>query len=57
MAEILGEQEIAKTYREMFQLGQVSYEEKLWNGRYYNYDSSSSGYHDSIMADQLAGQW
>ena len=57
MAEILGEHEIANTYREMYQMGQSSYEEKLWNGRYYNYDSSSSGYHDSIMADQLAGQW
>jgi non-lysosomal glucosylceramidase len=57
MAEILGEQEIANTYREMYQMGQTAYEEKLWNGRYYNYDSSSSGDHDSIMADQLAGQW
>lgn len=29
----------------------------LWNGRYLNYDSSSSAHHDSIMADMLAGQW
>lgn len=26
-------------------------------GEYYNYDSSSSDHHNSIMADQLAGQW
>ena len=26
-------------------------------GVYYNYDSSNSKYHDSIMADQMAGQW
>ncbi|HEY43459.1 MAG TPA: hypothetical protein G4O11_05690 [Anaerolineae bacterium] len=57
MAEELGEEEIAQTYHEMYQTGQMAYEEKLWNGRYYNYDSSHSGYHDSIMADQLAGQW
>jgi non-lysosomal glucosylceramidase len=33
------------------------YTEKLWNGRYLNYDSSKSAHHDSIMADMLAGQW
>ena len=27
------------------------------SGKYYNYDCSTSGYHDSIMADQLAGNW
>ena len=26
-------------------------------GKYYNYDCSTGGYHDSIMADQLAGNW
>ena len=26
-------------------------------GKYYNYDSSNSKYHNSIMADQMAGQW
>lgn len=26
-------------------------------GIYYNYDSSTSKYHNSIMADQMAGQW
>ena len=29
----------------------------LWNGKYYNYDSSKSMHRDSIMADMLAGQW
>jgi non-lysosomal glucosylceramidase len=57
MAEALGEEEIALTYRGMYQMGQAAYDEKLWNGRYYNYDSSDRGYHDSIMADQMAGQW
>ena len=26
-------------------------------GRYYNYDSSKSEHHNSIMSDQLAGHW
>ena len=26
-------------------------------GIYYNYDSSTNKYHNSIMADQMAGQW
>lgn len=26
-------------------------------GKYYNYDSSVSQHHDSIMSDQLAGFW
>ena len=26
-------------------------------GRYYNYEYSKSRYHNSIMADQMAGQW
>ncbi|KAL8601227.1 hypothetical protein ACOMHN_003033 [Nucella lapillus] len=37
--------------------GKKAFEEKLWNGQYYDFDSSSSGHHDSIMADQLAGHW
>lgn len=26
-------------------------------GLYYNYDSSTNKYNNSIMADQMAGQW
>lgn len=29
----------------------------LVSGTYYNYDSSTSKYSNSIMADQMAGQW
>ncbi|XP_041011954.1 non-lysosomal glucosylceramidase isoform X1 [Juglans microcarpa x Juglans regia] len=31
--------------------------EKLWNGSYFNYDSSGGSSSSSIQADQLAGQW
>uniref|UniRef100_A0A803LJX5 Non-lysosomal glucosylceramidase n=1 Tax=Chenopodium quinoa TaxID=63459 RepID=A0A803LJX5_CHEQI len=30
---------------------------KLWNGSYFNYDSSGGSNSASIQADQLAGQW
>ena len=29
----------------------------LLTGKYYNYDCSNSGHHDSIMAAQLVGHW
>lgn len=29
----------------------------LYAGSYYNYDCSTGGHHDSVMADQLAGHW
>ena len=44
---------------DMFQRGQKVYEELLWNEtmQCYDYDSSDSGHHDSIMSDQMAGEW
>lgn len=57
IADVLGKSAQAAMYRAVFEKGRAAYEERLWNGRYYNYDSSRSRQHDSIMADQLAGQW
>lgn len=37
--------------------GLAAFEEKLWNGRYFNYDSGSGPNSNSIQADQLAGHW
>ncbi|MCI06744.1 non-lysosomal glucosylceramidase-like, partial [Trifolium medium] len=39
-----------------FKKAKVVYE-KLWNGSYFNYDSSGGSSRSSIQADQLAGQW
>ncbi|XP_061363547.1 uncharacterized protein LOC133307132 isoform X2 [Gastrolobium bilobum] len=39
-----------------FQKAKAVYE-KLWNGSYFNYDSSGGSSSSSIQADQLAGQW
>lgn len=57
MAELVGDRETADQYEEWFAKGQASYERLLWNGEYYRYDSAGNGHSDSIMADQLAGQW
>jgi non-lysosomal glucosylceramidase len=57
MAEKLGENAIAEKYQELVKRGKKIYDEKLWNGEYYNFDSSGGKHSNSIMADQLAGQW
>ncbi|XP_074651855.1 non-lysosomal glucosylceramidase-like [Tubulanus polymorphus] len=57
ISDILGCSEETQEFAALLDKGKRSFEEKLWNGSYYNYDSSSSGYHDSIMTDQLSGYW
>ena len=57
MAKIMGDEGTEKKYSIILKNGQRSFEEKLWNGRYYDFDISTSRHHDSIMADQLVGQW
>jgi len=57
LAELLGKAELAGQYRATLARGQAAYQQKLWNGRYFDYDSSRNRHNDSIMADQLAGQW
>jgi non-lysosomal glucosylceramidase len=57
IAGLLGKTDQAARWQGIYEKGKIAYETKLWNGRYYNYDSSRSHQHDSIMADQLAGQW
>jgi non-lysosomal glucosylceramidase len=37
--------------------GSAAFEAKLWNGRCYRFDASGEASSDSVMADQLAGQW
>ncbi|KAL7081360.1 hypothetical protein ACP275_14G035300 [Erythranthe tilingii] len=57
MALQLGDQSFADKCTHKFIKGKAVFEEKLWNGEYFNYDSGSSGNSKSIQADQLAGQW
>ncbi len=49
--------DLAEYYRETLTRAKLVYESKLWNGTYYRYDASGSYHANSIMADQLAGQW
>lgn len=57
IAEKLGESDQAARYRDLLERGKQSYEELLWNGDYYDYDTSRSYYQNSIMAAQLTGHW
>jgi non-lysosomal glucosylceramidase len=57
MGEIVDDEAQVTIYTGWLEAGKVSFEEKLWNGQYYDYDASGGPYSDSIMADQLAGQW
>jgi non-lysosomal glucosylceramidase len=55
-ARTLGDQDAVVQYHELFLKAQKTYIDKLWNGEYFRYDTESEN-HDSIQADQLAGQW
>ncbi len=43
--------------RDVLERGSAAYESKLWNGRHYRFDTSGGPSAESVMADQLAGQW
>lgn len=57
MARVVNDEKARDEYQVWLNQAKQSFSEKLWNGKYYNYDSSSSTHHDSIMTDQLAGFW
>jgi non-lysosomal glucosylceramidase len=40
-------------YSSLAQKARIVYVNKLWNGKYLNYDNSKSDHHDSIMADMV----
>lgn len=65
LAALRAETEIAKALHDsaaatqtdaLFRRAQASFVKKLWNGTYFDYDTSSP-YAKDIMAEQLAGQW
>lgn len=57
IATVLGFPDEATKYVKILTNGKRAYHSLLWNGHYYNYDSSTNKYYNSIMADQMAGQW
>ncbi|KAL0365786.1 UNVERIFIED_CONTAM: Non-lysosomal glucosylceramidase [Sesamum radiatum] len=56
MAREIGDDSSADYLWLKFEKAKSAYD-KLWNGSYFNYDSSATKTSTSIQADQLAGQW
>jgi len=57
ICNVLGYSDKAEMYMQSFKKARSAYHDRLWNGKYYNYDTSTNVQHDSIMADMLCGQW
>lgn len=59
MAEIMGDPELAAQWREIYEKGQKSYEEKLWNGKFYRTYSDPANHrvNESSFSAQLSGVW
>jgi non-lysosomal glucosylceramidase len=57
LAAVMENFSLASDYMERFKRAQKVYEKNLWNGEYYDYDSSKQVHHDSVMGDKLAGHW
>lgn len=53
MAALLGIQDDIKLFKSILDKGKSSFEKKLWNGKFYEFDENNK----IIMADQLCGQW
>ena len=55
-----GDEDAAAGWRADFERGRASFERRLWREGphgYYAYDDGGGASSDSVMADQLAGQW
>ena len=47
----------ATDWHAAYERGRTSFEARLWRDGYYAYDDGGAVSSDSVMADQLAGQW
>lgn len=57
IAETMNDTERAEKWSELLEKGRKSLEEKLWNGKYYNLWSDGTQTDESLMTDQLDGEW
>jgi non-lysosomal glucosylceramidase len=57
MARRLGDGQTVRHWAGWFERAQVAFDHRLWRGGYYAYDGGGGPSSDSIMADQLCGQW
>lgn len=55
MANNLNYKDDFDRYKSILDKGKKSFDEKLWNGKYYRFDTS--GRNNTIMSDQLCGHW
>ncbi|XP_026481265.1 LOW QUALITY PROTEIN: non-lysosomal glucosylceramidase-like [Ctenocephalides felis] len=55
MAHNLNYKDDFDRYKSILDKGKKSFDEKLWNGKYYRFDTS--GRNNTIMSDQLCGHW
>jgi non-lysosomal glucosylceramidase len=56
MGERIGERDL-DTFRGWLDTGTATFDARLWAGTHYRYDDGGGPSSESIMADQLAGQW
>ncbi|GAB0086442.1 Non-lysosomal glucosylceramidase [Sergentomyia squamirostris] len=56
MANKMDQPEECIKYTDILEKGKASFEEKLWNGKFYRFDTAPHN-KDTIMSDQLCGHW
>ena len=57
LARADGDGDAADAWHADYERGRASFEARLWRDGYYAYDDGGAVSSDSVMADQLAGQW
>jgi non-lysosomal glucosylceramidase len=57
MGTVVGDEAVVARWSRIHDLGSAAFEDKLWNGICYRFDTSRDDATAPIMADQLAGQW
>ncbi|XP_035459458.2 non-lysosomal glucosylceramidase [Scophthalmus maximus] len=57
MARLVDSEEAYRRYKDIIDRGSAAFDKLLWNGKYYNYDSSGRELSNSVMSDQCAGHW
>lgn len=55
-ARVLDDEDAQREYHQLFLKAQQTYISKLWNGKFFRYDTEPAN-QDAIQTDQLAGQW
>ncbi|MBR6781254.1 MAG: hypothetical protein IKM24_09610 [Clostridia bacterium] len=57
MAQRVGDKACADKWNDLLQKGKEALEEKLWNGEYYDLWEHNGRTDESLMTDQLDGEW